>query len=419
MFIYLSYNKGCTFISYNKMYLHMKTAFWLILFISSITCDQASSLLNDKICKPSSARNSSVDDVPAIREALSTCGNGGTIIISANETFMIRSPIDFSNCSACDFQLEGTLKLSDDLNYWERKIAFLITNVSGAIFHSLTGAGVIDGSGQKYWDYFAQNKTYVRPFLINFINASNVTFTKIKLKDPPCFFIFVKDGSTNIKLSDLILNATSTSSNEPINTDGIDTSESSHITINNVQITNDDDCVCFKNGSNYITVNNVTCNGSRGISVGSLGSPIGHYTVTNIYVANVKMINSMQAARIKVFPGGPAFGTVFVSNVTIENLTVDNCDFAFRVHNCYETHASVCEKNPSAAILSNIKLINFTGITSSKYDPDIANIDCPPVGTCDLTFKGWNIISPSKNTTVLCNYYDHPSGVTCTPGAYG
>ena len=68
----------------------------------------------------------SIDDVPAISEALSTCGNGGTIIIPANETFMIRSPLDFSNCSACDFQLEGTLKLSDDLVYWERKIAFLI-----------------------------------------------------------------------------------------------------------------------------------------------------------------------------------------------------------------------------------------------------------------------------------------------------
>ena len=44
------------------------------------------------------------------------------------------------------------------------------------------------------------------------------------------------------------------------------------------------------------------------------------------------MINSTQAARIKVFPGGPSYGTVFVSNVTIENLTVDNSDFAFRVH---------------------------------------------------------------------------------------
>ena len=394
--------------------------FWLIVIVTSIVFDQVSSLTKENICKPLSARNSSIDDVPAIYDALVTCGNGGTIIIPANETFMIRTPLDFRHCNACSFQIEGTLKLSDDdLDFWEDKIAFLLVNVSRAIFQSLTGSGLIDGSGQKYWDYFAMNNSYIRPYLIHFINASDVIFTNIRLKDSPSFFIFIRNKSTNITISDLILNATSTSSHEPINTDGIDTGDCAHVKINNIQITNDDDCVCFKNGSNHIIVNNVTCIGSRGISVGSLGINPGVHTVKNVYVSNVKMINNTQAARIKVFPGGPTHGTVFVSNVTIENLTVDNCDFAFRVQNSYESPNQICKSNPSAAILSNIKLINFTGITSSKYDPDVANIDCPPNGTCDLTFQGWNVISPSRNKTVLCNYYDNPIGVTCTPGAFG
>ena len=84
--------------------MQIKKLFWLTVF------DQVCSLTKENICKPSSARNNSIDDVRAIHEALSTCGNGGTIIISANETFMIRSVLDFSNCSACDFQLEGTPK---------------------------------------------------------------------------------------------------------------------------------------------------------------------------------------------------------------------------------------------------------------------------------------------------------------------
>jgi galacturan 1,4-alpha-galacturonidase len=401
------------------MVIEIKSLLWLTLLAFNIVFDQVSSLSEQETCKPVSARNSSVDDVPAIREALSTCGNGGTIIISAGETFTIRSPLDFSNCSACDFQIEGTLKVSEDLDYWEHKTVFLISNVSGATFHSLTGSGLIDGSGQIYWDYFARNKTYGKPQLIHFINASNMTFTKLKLKDSASWFIYIIDGSTNITFSDLILSAVSTSSSEPINTDGIDTGDCSHITINNVHITNDDDCVCFKNGSNYITATNVTCIGSRGISVGSLGSSPGHYTVKNVYVSNVKMINSTSAARIKVFSGGPSHGTVFVSNVTIQNVTVDNCDFAFRVQNCYETSTSMCKDDPSAAILSDIKIINFTGKTSGMYDPDVANIDCPPRGTCDLTFVGWDVIAPSKNSTVLCDYYDHPRGVKCTHGAFG
>jgi galacturan 1,4-alpha-galacturonidase len=401
------------------MGVQIKNLLWFALLASSAVFDQVSSLQEQKTCKPVSARNSSVNDVPAIREALSTCGNGGTIIISAGETFMIRSPLVFSNCTACDFQIEGTLKVSEDLHYWEHKTIFVISNVSGATFHSLTGSGLIDGSGQKYWDYFARNKTYSRPFLIHFSNTSNTTFTKLKLKDSPSWFIYIIDGSTKIQFSDLILSAISNSSSEPINTDGIDTGDCSHITISNVHITNDDDCVCFKNGSNYITATNITCVGSRGISVGSLGESPGLYTVKNVYVSNVKMINSTSAARIKVFAGGPSHGQVVVSNVTILGVTVDNCDFAFRVQNCYEQDTSTCKNTPSAAILSDIKIIDFTGKTSSKYDPDVANIDCPPKGTCDLTFVGWDVVAPSKNATVLCDYYDHPSGVKCTHGAFG
>ena len=36
-----------------------------------------------------------------------------------------------------------------------------------------------------------------------------------------------------------------------------------------------------------------------------------------------------------------------------------------------------------------------------------------------MTFLGWKVTTPSGNSTVLCNNYDHPSGVKCTPGAFG
>ena len=254
---------------------------------------------------------------------------------------------------------------------------------------------------------------------MHFISVSNTTFTKIKLKDSPFWFITLNGSSTNIRLTDLVLSAVSTSPYEVINTDGIDTCECSHVTISNVHITNDDDCVCFKNGSNYITADNITCVGSRGISVGSLGYLPGLSTVKNVYVSNVKMINSTVAARLKVMPEGPSHGPVLVSNVTIRGLTVDNCDFAFRVQTCYYADTAMCQKYPSDAIFSDIKLIDFTGTTSREYDPAVTNINCPPKGSCDLTFVGWNIVSPSKNSTVLCNNYKHPSGVTCTPGAFG
>ncbi|CAF1423825.1 unnamed protein product [Adineta ricciae] len=344
--------------------MQIEDLFTLVLFVFACKFDQICSLTNENTCTPTSAGNSSIDDVPAINSALLTCGNGGTIIISSNTIFMIRSPLDFANCRQCSFQIEGTLK-----------------NITGATIQSLTGMGIIDGSGQ--------------------VNASNITFNNIKLKDAPMI-------------------AVSTSVNDPKNTDGFDIGECSHVTLNNIHVTNGDDCVAFENGANYITVNNITCVGSHGVSVGSLGLGAGEtYVVQNVYVSKIKMINCSKAAGIKLWPGGSSHGSVFVTNVTYDGVIVDNCDYAFQIMNCYESESKTCEKHPSTARLSRIHLMNFTGKTSRKYEPHVANIDCPPNGTCDLTFTGWDIIAPHRKSVVLCAHYDHPSGVKCTPGAFG
>ena len=403
------------------MVAQIKTLFLLALFSLNGVFSRVVSLNNQNTCTPQSAGDTSVDDVPAISKALAECGNGGTIIISAGETFMIRTPLDFGNCSSCTFQIEGTLKVSDDLNYWKGKSAFLLLqNVTGAGFHSVTGSGVIDGSGQKYWDYFASHKSYRRPLLLYFNSAFDINFTGIQLKNAPMMFFTVKGASRNIQFSNLILSAISTSENKAANTDGFDIGECSSVTLTNTHVTNGDDCVAFENGANDITIQNITCIGSHGVSIGSLGVAPGRpYVVQNVYVSNIHMINSTKAVGIKLYPGGPSHGTVVVSNVTFDGVTVENCDYGFQVMNCYSSNSSTCKENPSAAKLSDIRLMNLFGKTSSKYDPDVANIDCPPKGTCDLTFTGWDVAAPSKNSIVLCANYDHPSGVKCSPGAFG
>ena len=90
---------------------------------------------------------------------------------------------------------------------------------------------------------------------------------------------------------------------------------------------NDDDCVCtcldsslpfkdhsrstvdapaFKPNSTNILVQNMWCNGSHGISVGSLGQYATEMDiVANVSVKNVTMLNAQNGARIKVFGGNP------------------------------------------------------------------------------------------------------------------
>jgi galacturan 1,4-alpha-galacturonidase len=303
------------------MFIKIKKLIWLTLLAFSTVLDQASPLSKRDTCTPPSAEDRSIDDEPAISKALSTCGDGGTIVIPAGKTFMIRSPLDFSNCSACDFQIEGTLKASDDLAYWEGKATmFTVPNVAGATIRSLTGLEIIDGSGQAFWDYFAINNTYERPSLVHLTNVSNVTFTNIRVNDAPKAFIYVKENSVNIKFSELVVSAVSTSANKPSNTDGFDTADCSYITFNNIQVTNGDDCIAFKGGSNYISIKNITCVVSHGLSLGSLGLSPGRIDkVQNVYVSDAIMINSTKAVGIKLYPGGSSHGTVFVSNITFES----------------------------------------------------------------------------------------------------
>ena len=404
------------FVRDNRVVTQMKKLFLLSL-VGFIVFVQSSPVNIQGTCTPSSAGDPSVDDVPAINAALATCGDGGTIIIPAGQTFMIRSPLNFRDCNGCDFQIEGTLKVSDDLAYWEGRTGFfMVQNATKATFHSVTGTGLIDGSGQKYWDYFATNSTYRRPYLLYLGNASDVIFTKLNVINAPFWFFFITDGSTNVKFSELVITAKTTSKNRPANTDGFDTGECSYVTITNTHVTNGDDCVSFKSGSNYVTVDNITCVGSHGLSVGSLGGQAGKPSiVSNIYASNAKMIDSSFALRIKFYPGGPSHGTVLVSNVTYKDITVDNCEYAFLVDNCYESTSEQCKQYPSAAKLYDVYLINVTGKTSTTHDPVVAKIAGPPNGTCDITFKQWDIVAPSGKSTVLCSNYDHPTGITCTP----
>lgn len=395
----------------NKMKIQVLFAIVALVFSNIV--------LGQETCTPASAGDPNVDDGPAITKALETCGNGGTIIIPAGKTYTIRSAFDFTGCNGCTFQIEGTLKASDDLAYWEgRNAMFTFSNVNRAKFYSLTGSGTFDGSGQKFWDHFAVNSTYRRPFLIYFRNASDVTFTKLTVLDSPFWCININESSTRITFSDVNVTAISKTTSRPANTDGFDTVECSHVSIVNSYVHNGDDCVSFKNGSNFITVENITCIDSHGLSVGSLGSTPGRpHMVSNVYVSNAKMIDSAFATRIKFYPSGPRHGPVFIHNITYKDIIMENCDYGFLVDNCYESNKTECQDHPGTAIVSNVRFTNIAGTTSKAHDPVVAKIECPPEGTCDLAFDQWNVVAPSGGHTVLCGYYHNPIGITCTPGA--
>jgi galacturan 1,4-alpha-galacturonidase len=61
------------------------------------------------------------------------------------------------------------------------------------------------------------------------------------------------------------------------------------------------DCVSFKPNSTNILVQNMFCNGSHGISVGSLGQYVGAYDIVeNIYVFNTSLHNTTVGSEVLI-----------------------------------------------------------------------------------------------------------------------
>jgi galacturan 1,4-alpha-galacturonidase len=214
------------------------------------------------------------------------------------------------------------------------------------------------------------------------------------------------------------MDAVSKSNNAPKNTDGFDIGESTYVTITDVTVLNDDDCVAFKPSANYVTVDTITCTGSHGISVGSLGKSSSDF-VKNIYVTRATMVNSTKAAGIKTYPSGGSHGINTVSNVTFTDFTVKNCDYAFQIQSCYGEDASYCSKNPGNSKLTDIIVKGFRGTTSSKYDPTTANLNCGKDGTCGVNVSDWGVKAASGNNKILCANTPSSLGVACTSGASG
>ncbi|KAL6235083.1 hypothetical protein BDW75DRAFT_251108 [Aspergillus navahoensis] len=371
------------------------------------------------VCTPTAGGSPSIDDVPAIVESISACGNGGTIVFPEGSTYYLNSVLDLTGCSACEFQVEGLLKFTSDTDYWNGKTAMIdAKNIGGLTIRSLTGSGVIDGSGQNAYDRFAEDSSYDRPTLLYITGGSDIKVSNLRLKNPPNVFVSVKGGTTHAAFSDLRLDATSKSENPPKNTDGFDIGESTYVTISGTTVSNNDDCVAFKPGCNYLTVTDITCTGSHGLSVGSLGKSSDDI-VQNVWVEGATMISSTKAAGIKTYPSGGDHGLSTVTNVTWKDVTVQNCDYAIQIESCYGEEEEYCEANPGDAVLSGITFEGFSGTTSSKYDPVTGNLNCGAEGECDVSVVGYSVVAPSGNGEVLCANTPSNLGVGCTPGASG
>jgi polygalacturonase len=197
------------------------------------------------------------------------------------------------------------------------------------------GNGTLVGSSQTWWDVAAaaaSGGNQNNPILVQGSGVNNITIYQVELENSPMYHIEILNGH-GLTVWGVEISTPATARN----TDGVDPVSESDVTIKDDMISNGDDCVAVKANpgtpSRNITVDDVHCYGSHGLSVGS---------ETAGGVTNVLFENS-------TLNGLDAFGTLSVSDTGIQIKTDANSGGLTR----RVTYRDICMTNIKHLLIFN------------------------------------------------------------------
>jgi polygalacturonase len=264
--------------------------------------------------KFTSTQESTPPDTARIQAALNSCAGSGkavTLTASGGNTAFLSGPLKmgqgetllvspgatlFASANAAQYQISGKPTCGTVQSSSGGCAPFIsVTGANSAIMGTTSGSGSqgrIDGRGDitlvggtESWYQLAldaknSGKNQNNPMLV-VASANNFTLYDIDLLNSPFFHVEFRnaDGFTawGVKIF---------TPDTAKNTDGIDPSAATDVTITNSFLQDGDDCVAIKGGggaSRNITVSNNHCYGTHGLSIGS---------ETNAGVSNVLMTNN-------------------------------------------------------------------------------------------------------------------------------
>uniref|UniRef100_A0A7N0VMN6 Polygalacturonase n=1 Tax=Kalanchoe fedtschenkoi TaxID=63787 RepID=A0A7N0VMN6_KALFE len=309
------------------------------------------------------------DDSPAFLKAWKTLCESSeqspALIVPEGKTFLLQ-PLAFSGpCKSRDvrIQIDGVIIAPTRKNFnpncpnhWIR-----FANVDNL---AMDGKGKLDGQGATWWKEISQvNEMLPQSEKFEFIGiyfykCPNLRLTGIKSINPPHNHIGITKCNGAV-ISNLYIEAPDDSPN----TDGIDISSTSNMTIRNCFIGTGDDCIAIKDGAKFLTIRNVTCGPGHGISVGSLGRNGNNETVEDVTVQDCTFTGVQNGARIKTAKGGSGW----VRRISFINLIMVDAKRPIIVDQRYCPHNECLQPaNTSSALeINDISFINIHGTSGT------------------------------------------------------
>ncbi|MGH7952465.1 MAG: glycoside hydrolase family 28 protein, partial [Limisphaerales bacterium] len=302
-------------------------------------------------------------DTVAIQIALDACGQtGGTVLFPPG--IYLSQPLTLRPETTLLLDAGAMLKATDDpKDYLPADVSWndildgskkgpITSFISGEDLTDITicGAGIIDGSGAKWWipAEAARRKkpgyTLPRPNLIVLKRVKNLRVQDVTLQNSPKFH-FVPTDCENVVVS----NVTILAPQHAANTDAIDPSSCENVLITKCKIDVGDDNVAIKSGhkiegrdfaSENITVSDCTFLHGHGMSIGS-ETDAG---VRNVTVKNCTFENTENGLRIKsdIRRGG------LVENISYSDIRMTNVDPAITFTCFYMNNSAKDALKPAA-----------------------------------------------------------------------
>jgi polygalacturonase len=283
------------------------------------------------------AADGRTDDTKAVRAAAAAMQSGDTLVFRGA---YLSGPFNLTFLSDVTLRFEAASRLQA-LNKTAWPETGCLPNLAGIQSHScspfvrfsnvdgctLTGGGTVDGAGDLWWKEHDKDPSarIFRPHLLEFNNVSRLTISRLSTHNPPNHHLRVNDCNR------VRIERWSAYSPGAPNTDGVNFAGGRDQSVRDSVVWNGDDCVTaiaspswpaaedratdlWHGGS--LLVENVHCNHSHGISIGS----VRHGVITNVTVRNVTITNGENGVRIKAYPNG----TGEVSAIKYDQVAIHN-----------------------------------------------------------------------------------------------
>lgn len=376
------------------------------------------------------------DDALVIQRALTNHCKTNSLVVFPGAVYSIKSPLKTMDLKNVQIQQFGRFLWTPDIDYWlsvSMEIGFQNQSTvwyfgGDSVQWDGHNRGTFDGNGQVWYDWAkSQGNLPHRPMNINWRFLTNSRIQRMRFVQSQ-MWTMATSNCKNVEFSDIYVNNTSTSQWNTLNTDGVDTINSDHITFRRWKVFNGDDSIALKGNSSNIFVYDSEFWHGQGFAIGSIGQYNGqHDYIENFYAYNTTFHDTTYAIYLKTWggvsrgfpPNGGGGGLGYARNIVVDGAKLDRVRrfpiFSWQCENYSGFSGKDC--NSSKFKFSDIAFKGVKG-TMVKGVTNAGSLQCSSAaGGCNNVtvsdFAVTNYQSPTVLTAWHCeNVYD-THGFTC------